>query len=149
MDGQLKEMLDVQRITLVCYRYGLALDTRNWPLLATCFERDAVAAYPGIGDDIVGYDAIEEACRTALTPLTRSHHLMGNVLPVLDGSGADVTTYLQAQHVLEGTPGGPNFIIAGCYRDRWVQRDEEWHIARRELEVWWTEGNPAVVGFRT
>src|SRR5687768_1695537 len=100
----LREMLDVQRITQVCYRYGLALDTRNWPLLATCFEGDAVAAYPGIGNEIAGYDAIEEACRNALTPLTRSQHLISNVLPVVKGAEADVTTYLQAQHVREGTP---------------------------------------------
>ena len=146
METQLSEMLDAHRIAQVCFRYGLALDTQDWAQLATCFESDAVAVYPGIADEVVGYDAIETVCRNALTPLTRSQHLMGNVLPILNGGEARVTTYLQAQHVLEGAPSGANFIIAGCYRDRFVKRSDEWRIARRELEVWWTEGNPAVVG---
>jgi hypothetical protein len=146
LEAALKEMLDVQRITLVCYRYGLALDTRDWPLFASCFEPDAVATYPGLGDGLTGYEAIEEVARTALTPLTRSQHLLGNVLPVVHGAEADVTCYLQAQHVLDGAEGGALFTVAGCYRDRFVQRDDEWRIARRELEVWWSDGNPGVLG---
>ena len=146
MEAALREMLDIQRITLVCHRYGLALDTQDWPLLATCFEPDAVAAYPGLGEGLAGYEAIEQVCRSALTPLTRSQHLLGNVLPVVEGAEARVTSYLQAQHVLTDAPGGSLFTVAGCYRDRFVQRDGEWRIARRELEVWWTDGNPGVLG---
>ena len=96
----------------------------------------------------VGYQAIEDTCRATLTPLTASQHLIGNVTVTLDGDAADCVSYLQAQHVKTGTPGGDNFIIAGRYRDRFVRTDEGWRIQERRLDGMWTAGNPAVLESR-
>lgn len=40
--------------------------------------------------------------------------------------------------------GGPNFIVAGRYEDQLVRKAAGWKIARRELVIMWTDGNPAV-----
>ena len=41
--------------------------------------------------------------------------------------------------------GGPNYIVAGRYEDRFVRTDAGWRIAHRALIVMWMDGNRAVV----
>jgi 3-phenylpropionate/cinnamic acid dioxygenase small subunit len=145
MESALQGLLDEAAIREVCTRYATALDNRDWELLSTCFTKDAVTIYDGIGE-CAGYDAIEELCRQALTPLTRTQHLLGNFASEVQGDTASAQCYLQAQHVREGTPGGDNFILAGRYTDKLNRTDEGWRISSRRLETWWTEGNPGVIG---
>ena len=144
MDDAVQVLLDEREISKLCHRYATALDSKDWALLRTCFLDTAVADYEGIGE-CSGYDAIEALCRTALEPLTRTQHLIGNVDVVVDGGQATCQCYLQAQHVKEGTEGGDLFVLAGRYADSLVRTDDGWRIARRTLATWWTDGNPAVV----
>lgn len=145
METTLQSLVDASAIRDVCTRYATALDDRDWELLSTCFTKDAVTVYEGIGE-CSGYDAIEELCKQALTPLTRTQHLLGNFASDVDGDLATAQCYLQAQHVREGTDGGDTYVIAGRYTDRLVRTDDGWRISWRRLETWWTDGNPAVVG---
>lgn len=145
MDGVLQLLLNEREITRLCYRYGKALDDRDWERLRSCFLPDAVADYEGL-ERCEGYEAIERVCRGALEPLTRSQHLIGNVFPTVDGDAATSECYLQAQHVQAGTPGGDTFIVAGRYSDELVRTEGGWRIARRRLETWWTSGNAGVFG---
>lgn len=145
MDPFVQVLLDEREIYKTVVRYATALDSRDWRLLRTCFIDDAVAEYEGYGV-AEGYAAIEQVCRETLTPLTRSHHLIGNVFPLVDGQEASCECYLQAQHVKLGTEGGDTFIVAGQYTDRLVRADHGWRIASRRLQISWTQGNPAVFG---
>jgi len=145
MDPTVRMLLDERDVTQLCYRYAAALDTRDWALLRTCFADDAVTVYEGLGR-FEGYPAIQAACQAALEPLDRSHHLIGNVSVQVDGDAATAQCYLQAQHVRSGTPGGDLYLIAGRYSDRLVRTPDGWRFTHRELEFWWTDGNPAVVG---
>jgi ketosteroid isomerase-like protein len=146
--SDLTDLLDKQAITETCYRYAIVLDNRDWTALATVFTPDAEAYYLDM-PPCIGYQAIEDTCRTALSVLDASQHLIGNVTVTLDGDdpdSADCLCYLQAQHVKTGTEGGDNFIIAGRYLDRFVRTADGWRIKQRRLEGVWTDGNPAVVG---
>jgi ketosteroid isomerase-like protein len=143
--SDLDALLDKQAITEVCYRYGIIIDSRDWSRLATCFTPDAQAYYMDM-PPCHGYQAIEDTCRQALSPLDGTQHLIANVTVDLDGDEADSFCYLQAQHVKTGTPGGDNFMIAGRYLDRFVRTGEGWRIRQRRLEGIWTDGNPAVIG---
>lgn len=145
MDAVVQTLLDDREITRLCYRYGAALDGRDWAALRTCFTDDAVAEYEGLGE-FAGYAAIESVCQGALGPLDRSQHLIGNVTAEVDGDSATAQCYFQAQHVRTGTPGGDLHVIAGRYVDRLVRTPDGWRFARRRLETWWTDGNPAVLG---
>jgi ketosteroid isomerase-like protein len=144
MDLTVQMLLDERDITQLCYRYGTALDSRDWPLLRSCFTDDAVTVYEGLGE-FAGQSAIEAACRTTLEPLDRSHHLIGNVSVRVDGDTASAQCYLQAQHLRNGAPGGDLYLIAGRYSDRLVRTAAGWRFAHRQLEFWWTDGNPAVL----
>src|SRR3954449_5736629 len=118
---------DREQIVDLAVRYATALDSRDWDLLRTCFTPDAVAEYVGIGD-CNGYDAIESLCKSALTPLDRTQHLLGNQVAEVNGDEATASCYLQAQHVRSGVPGGDKFIIAGKYIDRFVRTPDGWRI---------------------
>ena len=137
-------LLDRQDVVDVAVRYATALDTRDWDLLRTCFVPDAVAVYEGLGR-CDGYGAIEDVCRTALTPLDASQHMIGNFAVTVDGAAARMSCYLQAQHVRRTADGGPNFMMAGRYDDELVRTAEGWRISRREFSVTWTDGNPGVM----
>jgi ketosteroid isomerase-like protein len=141
----LQELQDRQEITELCYRYGLAVDGRDWAALAACFTPDADAYFLDM-PPCHGYQAIEDTCRAALTPLSATQHLVSNVVVRLDGDRASSTCYLQAQHVRTGTAGGEHFIIAGRYADQLVRTPDGWRIRERRLDLLWTDGNPAVVG---
>jgi hypothetical protein len=144
VDLDMARIVDEQAIVNVCLRYGQALDQKDWEALRDCFVSDAVAEYEGIGA-CHGVDEIIALVRNGLQVLDRSQHLLTNFLIEVDGDRATSACYLQAQHVRSGTPGGSNFIIAGRYTDDVVRRPEGWRIALRRLEIWWTDGNQAVI----
>jgi 3-phenylpropionate/cinnamic acid dioxygenase small subunit len=143
MDPAIQQLLDERAIIDVCVRYATAIDDRDWERLRSCFVPDAVGIYHA-DRVLTGYPAIEEAVRTAVTPLSRTQHLVANFTVVLDGDEASSRCYLHAQHVRSGIPGGETFVIAGRYSDRFVRTDDGWRIRERRLDRWWTAGNPAV-----
>jgi ketosteroid isomerase-like protein len=141
----LQALQDRQEISEICYRYGLALDRRDWAALAALFTPDADAFYLDL-PPARGYQAIEDTCRAAFAPLSATQHLISNVVVRLDGDRAEAACYLQAQHVRSGTAGGDNFIIAGRYDDKLLRTPDGWRIRERRLQSMWTDGNPAVIG---
>jgi 3-phenylpropionate/cinnamic acid dioxygenase small subunit len=143
VDPAIQQLLDERAIIDVCIRYATAIDDRDWERLRSCFLADAVGVYHA-DRVLTGYSAIEEAVRTAVTPLSRTQHLVTNFTVVLDVDEATSRCYLHAQHVREGLAGGENFVIAGRYSDRFVRTVDGWRIRERRLERWWTAGNPAV-----
>jgi 3-phenylpropionate/cinnamic acid dioxygenase small subunit len=143
MDPAIQQLLDERAIIGVCVRYATAIDDRDWERLRSCFVADAVGIYHA-DRVLTGYPAIEEAVRTAVTPLSRTQHLVANFTVELDGDEASSRCYLHAQHVRAGIPGGETFVIAGRYSDRFVRTDDGWRIRERRLDRWWTAGNPAV-----
>ena len=70
-------VLDRQEIAELCARYTTALDTMDWALLESCF-----AAEPGLRPPrrpAGGFAEILARTSAALTSLTRTQHLLGNV----------------------------------------------------------------------
>jgi SnoaL-like domain len=135
---------DREEIFDLAVRYATALDNRDYALLRTCFLPDVEGDYDGVGE-VSGYQAIEDMCRRALDPLDASQHIMTNFAVDIHGDQADFSCYLHAQHVLNSAEGGPLFVVAGKYIDVQRKMPEGWRIARRELKVLWTSGNPAVL----
>jgi 3-phenylpropionate/cinnamic acid dioxygenase small subunit len=136
-------LADRQAVADLCVRYARALDARDWAALADCFVPEAIYDYPG--GQMVGAAAIVERCRTALSPLDGSQHLIGSILTEVDGDAGTASSYFHAQHVRQGVEGGDTFVIAGSYDDEVVRTGEGWRIARRTQRYSWTSGNRAVV----
>jgi len=141
---EVQEVSDRLEISEVLYRYGHALDSRDWDMLREqVFAPDAVADFlaHGIKD---GVEEIVELIAGVLTGLDVSQHLIATPIIDLEGDRATSRCYLQAQHVFEGAPGGDQFIVAGTYVDELERRDNGWRIVKRGLEASWVAGNAEV-----
>ena len=145
METRLQAALDRQEIENLLVRYTIALDTRDWELLSTCFTEDARYRF-GHAGDVAGFEAIKEVCSRSLDPLDASQHLVGAAHVEIDGDTARSRCSFQAQHVRRAAEGGRNYIVAGTYVDELRRTGSGWRIEFRELERVWTDGNPAVLG---
>ena len=136
---------DRQQMVDATIRYCWAIDGGNWAELADVFDVDAVVEF-GFMPAVQGLPAIEAVVKRALGSLDGSQHIVANHQIEASDDGIRSRCYFQAQHIRKGVEGGANYIIAGIYRDRWSAEGDAWRIVHRELEVLWTDGNPAVVG---
>ena len=134
-------LVDRAAIVDLTVRYTWALDSKNWDDLDHVFLPDATAF---LTEELVGVGAIKDRVRRALSHLDESQHIISNHQIVIEGDHASSRCYLQAQHVRRSAQGDPNFIVAGRYEDQLVRKAAGWKIARRELVIMWTDGNPAV-----
>ena len=136
-------MTDVAAVVDVCVRYARALDRRDWELLASCFDDDAVVEFEGV-EPIEGVSALIDVCRMALEPLDVSQHLLGNHHVEIAGDRADSECYLHAQHVRSARAPADKYVVAGRYVDTLRRHEDGWRITRRRLEVAWTDGGSIV-----
>jgi ketosteroid isomerase-like protein len=143
VNPDLQRLLDERSIVDVCIRYATAIDDRDWARLRSCFLLDAVGVYHA-DRTLHGADEIVETIRTAVTPLSRTQHLVGTFVVDVQGDEATSSCHLHAQHVRTGVPGGEKYVIAGRYADRFARTQDGWRIRERRLDRWWTAGNAAV-----
>ena len=139
----LRRLADRQEIAELCARYAIALDTRDWGLLESCFAPAPVFVHPG--GRLEGFPAILQRTKAALAPLTATQHLLGTMVAEVDGDQARSVCYFQAQHVRAGAPGGERYIIAGRYTDTLARTAGGWKITERVQAYLWRDGNRAVV----
>jgi 3-phenylpropionate/cinnamic acid dioxygenase small subunit len=138
------EIEDRLNIADLLSKYAEALDTRDWELLASCFEPTAWADYGGLGGRQEGAAAIVAYCRAALGPLDASQHLIANVRIDFRAEAVRSRCDFQAQHVLHRSAGGSNLCIGGTYLDLLSRSGGGWKIAEREFKPTWYAGNPGV-----
>jgi hypothetical protein len=143
VSDRLQMLLDRSDIAQLCARYMTALDTLDWALLATCFAPAPTFVHPG--GRLEGFAEILARTQAALTPLTRTQHLLGNVSPQVRGDLGSCSSYFHAQHVRTGTPGGDLYVIAGRYDDTVTRTADGWRITERVQTYLWRSGNRDVV----
>jgi hypothetical protein len=139
-----QSLADRQAVVDLGVRYTMALDSRDWPLLRSCFVDEATVVYEGLAE-CDGVDAVVRVCRAALEPLDASQHMVTNFVVTLDADRATMTSYVHAQHVRADAPGGTTYVVAGRYEDELVRTEGGWRIARRRFSPVWTQGNIAVL----
>ena len=146
MDPTLQAAVDRSEITNLLARYALALDTRDWELLASCFAPDATFRFAHAGD-VSGTEGIIAVCRRSLEPLDGSQHLVGSASIDVDGDLARLVVPLPGAAREAGLEGGGLYVVAGTYVDELRRTGAGWQIRHRELRRVWTDGNPAVLGY--
>ena len=142
-ENQLQFLLDRAAISDVLIRYATGVDTRDWPLLRSCFTNEietdfatAVSAPPRIkADDWV------ELVRRTLSGIQATQHLITNHVITLDVDEATCVAYVQARHHLPNDRGGSAQVMYGYYTNRLVRTLDGWKIRTRKLTVIWNEGN--------
>ena len=130
-----REIADHLEITQLLYRYGWAIDTRDWDLLTAVFTPDASIDYSVERGVKLPFPEMLEWLRGALAIFRATQHSMSNPLLELDGDAARSTTYVSAAHVQERLDGSTAYaLLHGIYTDRHVRTGDGWRIAERRLD---------------
>lgn len=144
--GAADDLLDLERIRQLKYRYFRFLDTKDWDGVASCFVPGATAAYPqrecGSRDEIVSF--LREAMVPDLVSMHHGHHPEIE----LDGDSATGRWYLHDKVMV--VPYDFALEGAAIYTDRYVRTDDGWQMAHtgyeRIFETTWSLS--AVPGLR-
>lgn len=142
-DPMTRLLLDRADISQVMHRYCMAVDTRDWDLLASCFTDDLEADFRSFGakEPVTGRAAWIDAVRGTVGGLDATQHLTANHMHRIDGDEAHLTAYLQAVHWLQNDVGDAEYTIGGRYDCDLRRTDEGWRIRRYRLSVTWQRGN--------
>lgn len=124
-----EDLVEIEAIRRLKYRYLRCLDQKRWDELAECFTPDAVAAYSGGKHSYEGRDAIMEFLVRSMGAETflsshRCHH------PEIDLTSATTATGVWA---LEDTVIETSWQItirgAAFYTDEYTKAPDGWRIA--------------------
>ncbi len=141
MTASVVDRLDIAEVK---YRYALGLDLRDWDLYRSIFTEQIdvdFSSYDGGDPRTIAADEWTARAKVLFTGLDSSHHQMTNPVVNVDGDDAELTMYLQAQHLLVHPDGDPLFTIGGYYVDQLVRTDAGWRLCAVQLNVLWTSGN--------
>ncbi|GGE03789.1 hypothetical protein GCM10011529_07800 [Polymorphobacter glacialis] len=130
--------LDRQAAIAVVAGYATALDARDWPGYRALFADTIAIDYAAIGSitATISADDWTDRCRT-LEGFNATAHQLHNLDAVITGDTAVVTSIVDAQHFVAGTPSAQ---LIGRYR----------HDLRRSADAWLITGvTLAVIGYPT
>jgi 3-phenylpropionate/cinnamic acid dioxygenase small subunit len=116
-------------------RYALAIDTKDWALLDTCFAEDAQIDYTSTGGAKGPYPEVRPWLEKALAPFAVTIHFLGNTSVELDGDSARARTYLWNPMGFQKANGELHwFTVSAQYADELVRTGDGWRIRQRVQE---------------
>ena len=124
-----EDLVEIELIKRLKYRYVRCLDQKLWDELETCFVPDATARYGGGLYTFEGRDAIMAFLRESMgsTSMLTSHRVHHPEIDLVGPTEATGTWALEDTVVL--TDVELNVQGAAFYVDRYVKVDGEWRIA--------------------
>jgi uncharacterized protein (TIGR02246 family) len=124
------DLVEIESIKRLKYRYVRCLDTKDWDGVASCFTDDASASYGGGAYALAGRGEIVGFLRRNMSDekMLTSHKVHQ---PEIELTGPDAATAVWAlEDVVVHTAYGITVRGAAFYRDEYVKRGGEWLIAR-------------------
>ncbi len=123
------DLVEIEAIKQVKYRYLRAVDTRDWDLLATTLTADATAAYSSGKLSYQGRDAIIEFLRASMPEkdMLTSHKVHHPEIVLTGPDTADARWGLEDVVII--LSAGLNLRGAAFYEDKMVKQDGHWRIA--------------------
>lgn len=128
--GAAEDLLDLEHIRQLKYRYFRCVDTKDWDGVAGCFVPEATAGYPqrtcADRDEIIAF--LSESMVPDLVTMHQGHH------PeiTLDGETATGTWYLHDKVMYPAF----DFTLEGAafYTDRYVRTPDGWLMSHTGYE---------------
>jgi SnoaL-like domain len=139
---QLQLLCDRLAIDDLLTRYTVALDTREWGLLATVFTPDAVIDYTSSHGIRGAFPEVAAWLETTLSSFEMTQHMLGNKLIRLEGDRGTGRTYFFNPNAVTGGSGEPGLLfVGGFYLDRFVRTEQGWRIEERYEETSWMKSD--------
>ncbi len=138
-----REVSDRIQISDLLTRYTVAIDTKDWKLLDSCFLPDALLDYTSAPGGIKGqYPDVRKWLEQALSVFPMTQHFISNTTVELEGDKARSRTYVINPMGFRNEDGSLHiFTVGGYYNDRLVRTDDGWRIAERVEETAYLDGS--------
>ena len=122
------ELVELEAIKRLKYRYARNLDLKDWDEVRACFTKDATAAYSGGKYSYDSPDGIIEFLSTSLPKdMVTRHHVHQ---PEIDLTSVTTATGTWAlDDIVINTSHHFEVRGAAFYRDEYVKLDGEWKIS--------------------
>lgn len=120
MEARVRRLEDRAEISEAVIRYAVSVDRRDWTMFAGCFTDPVYADFSEAGGAAATSPRAELVAGVAavLDGFTVTQHLSPNHLIEFSDADQDRAvchSYMYAQHVLEGSPGGEFYLLRGSY----------------------------------
>jgi 3-phenylpropionate/cinnamic acid dioxygenase small subunit len=137
----LREISDRIQIHDLLVRYTVAIDTKDWALLDTCFTPDARLDYTSAGGVKGPYPEVRRWLEQALAPFPTTVHYVTNSVVTLEGDAARARTAVLNPMVFANPDGSRHlFTVGATYVDRLAWTPDGWRIAERIEEQAFLDG---------
>ena len=141
-DLSIREISDRIEINDLLIRYTVAIDTKDWKLLDTCFTPDARVDYTESGGTKGAYPEVRTWLEKALAAFPMTQHFISNSTVELDGDRATARTYVINPMGFPNPDGSLHiFTVGAYYNDKLVHTDAGWRIAERVEEQAYLQGS--------
>jgi len=136
-----RELSDRLRIHDLLVRYTVAIDTKDWALLDTCFTPDAHLDYTSAGGVAGDYPKVRAWLEKALAPFPVTVHAISNAVVEIEGDAATARTYVHNPMAFPRPDGSLHvFTVGAWYNDKLVWTDDGWRIRERIEETAFLDG---------
>jgi hypothetical protein len=142
------DLVELEAIKQLKYRYMRCLDQKLWDEIASCFTEDAVAAYSGGKYSFEGREAIVDFLRRSMgaESFHSSHRVHHPEIELRSPGGAtgptEATGVWALEDVVIETKWGLTIRGAAFYTDEYVKRDGRWRIRRTGYKRTYEEIQP-------
>ena len=121
---------DKEQIAEVLIRYATGIDSKDWPLLRSCWTDEIDVDYQQLGR-FTSADALTDVMRQLHENMGATYHRMSNIVIAIDGDRATARSYVQAVLMLQPNDS-TNWVDAlGHYDDVFVRTPDGWRISER------------------
>ncbi len=140
LPASMQAVLDKSEISEVLYRFARGLDRIDETQLRSVFHHDATidlgpGMFQGTSNDYMHWVV------GVMGQVRSSHHLIGNILPALEGDVALVESYATAHFRMDKPTGREDVFMGSRYLDRFERRPSGvagvWKIMHRKQVIDW------------
>jgi SnoaL-like domain len=150
LESRIRQLEDRALISERVIKYAVAVDRADWGMFADCFTDPVHADFSesGVAAADFARDDLVSIVRVALSGFTATQHLSPNHVIEFDDNDPDRATcssYMYAQHYLEGAAGSDFFLLRGSYTNHMLRTSDGWRIKSLTQHVGWSDGNKNAV----
>ena len=121
---------DTEQIADVLIRYATGIDSKDWPLLRSCWTDEIDVDYQQLGH-FTSPDALTDVMRQLHENMGPTYHRLSNFVISVEGDRATVRSYVHAVLMLQ-PDDDTNWVDAlGHYDDVFVRTTDGWRINKR------------------
>lgn len=136
--------------------YAQGLDSKDWPLVRSCFAREVLIDYGSIsaptGDPAIPRVAEDwmQVLQSVINGFDITRHTITNHRVSITDSRVRCSAYLTADHVIFANPDLPVVndeevvTVVGEYTNDYQLEEDGWKICKSQLVVNWSSGNMAL-----